>query len=259
LSARFSRAQFEQMNADVAVMVATDDERVAGYLCASSVAFNRQFPLLTAMIQRYDDVSFHGRLLAGQNTFVYGPVCIDRAERGHGVLRSLFGALRREVAGSFEAGVCFVAAGNARSLAAHEQGLQMQRVAEFEFQQRRYCILAFEVLPPMPELLPSGAVGRAAAVVYEAIAPTPQYAWPLLCKQLGTEIWVKHENHRDRRIQGAGAWSTSATGRRTRHSTRPRGPGRGPRCRRSRSPGAQPGSARERSSPTSRYRSGQRA
>jgi hypothetical protein len=145
LSARFSRAQFEQMNADVAVMVATDDERVAGYLCASSVAFNRQFPLLTAMIQRYDDVSFHGRLLAGQNTFVYGPVCIDRAERGRGVLRSLFGALRREVAGSFEAGVCFVAAGNARSLAAHEQGLQMQRVAEFEFQQRRYCILAFEV------------------------------------------------------------------------------------------------------------------
>lgn len=24
---------------------------------------------------------------------------------------------------------------------------------------------------------------------------TPQYCWPLLCKRLGTEIWVKHENH----------------------------------------------------------------
>ena len=48
----------------------------------------------------------------------------------------------------------------------------------------------------MPELLPSREqLERAAAVVYEAIAPTPQYAWPLLCEQLGTEIWVKHENH----------------------------------------------------------------
>ncbi len=25
--------------------------------------------------------------------------------------------------------------------------------------------------------------------------PTPQYRWPLLCDRLGTEVWVKHENH----------------------------------------------------------------
>lgn len=31
--------------------------------------------------------------------------------------------------------------------------------------------------------------------VYAAMAPTPQYAWPLLAEALGTEVWVKHENH----------------------------------------------------------------
>ena len=36
---------------------------------------------------------------------------------------------------------------------------------------------------------------HAAAIVYESMAPTPQYAWPLLRAQLGAEIWVKHENH----------------------------------------------------------------
>jgi threonine dehydratase len=36
---------------------------------------------------------------------------------------------------------------------------------------------------------------HAASIVYETMAPTPQYAWPLLKAQLGTEIWVKHENH----------------------------------------------------------------
>jgi threonine dehydratase len=32
-------------------------------------------------------------------------------------------------------------------------------------------------------------------VVYAAMAPTPQYAWPLLRERLGAEVWVKHENH----------------------------------------------------------------
>ncbi len=31
--------------------------------------------------------------------------------------------------------------------------------------------------------------------VYAAMPPTPQYAWPLLRQRLGTEVWVKHENH----------------------------------------------------------------
>ena len=48
----------------------------------------------------------------------------------------------------------------------------------------------------MKEFLPSAdLLDRAAAVVYQTMAPTPQYAWPLLKAALGAEIWVKHENH----------------------------------------------------------------
>jgi threonine dehydratase len=35
----------------------------------------------------------------------------------------------------------------------------------------------------------------AAALVYESMPPTPQYRWPLLESRVGTEVWVKHENH----------------------------------------------------------------
>ncbi len=35
----------------------------------------------------------------------------------------------------------------------------------------------------------------AASVVQAAMAPTPQYRWPLLEQRVGTEVWVKHENH----------------------------------------------------------------
>lgn len=35
----------------------------------------------------------------------------------------------------------------------------------------------------------------AARLVHSAIAPTPQYSWPLLNARAGGEVWVKHENH----------------------------------------------------------------
>ncbi len=38
-------------------------------------------------------------------------------------------------------------------------------------------------------------IREAADLVYRAMPPTPQYAWPLLCEALGTQVWVKHENH----------------------------------------------------------------
>ncbi len=38
-------------------------------------------------------------------------------------------------------------------------------------------------------------VEAAARTVYAVMQATPQYCWPLLCERLGTEVWVKHENH----------------------------------------------------------------
>ncbi len=35
----------------------------------------------------------------------------------------------------------------------------------------------------------------AARNVYAVMAPTPQYAWPLIARRAGREVWVKHENH----------------------------------------------------------------
>jgi threonine dehydratase len=38
-------------------------------------------------------------------------------------------------------------------------------------------------------------VAAARRIVYSAMAPTPQYPWPLLRERLGMKLWVKHENH----------------------------------------------------------------
>ena len=39
------------------------------------------------------------------------------------------------------------------------------------------------------------ALEDARRIVGEAMAPTPQIAWPLLSRRLGVETWMKHDNH----------------------------------------------------------------
>jgi threonine dehydratase len=38
-------------------------------------------------------------------------------------------------------------------------------------------------------------IEAAQAIVYRAMQPTPQYTWPLLNQRLGTQAFIKHENH----------------------------------------------------------------
>jgi len=45
-------------------------------------------------------------------------------------------------------------------------------------------------------MLPSlSQIHEAQSVIYRYMAPTPQYTWPLINQRLGTEVWIKHENH----------------------------------------------------------------
>ena len=70
------------------------------------------------------------------------------------------------------------------------------------------------------------AYEEARAIVYEAMQPTLQHAWPLISEATGCETWVKHENHtpigafkvrgglvhmRRRRLAGRGGGVITAT------------------------------------------------
>jgi threonine dehydratase len=44
-------------------------------------------------------------------------------------------------------------------------------------------------------MLSLAELDAAAHLVHGLIGTTPQYRWPLLCERVGTEVWVKHENH----------------------------------------------------------------
>ncbi len=145
LSAEFTCQQLEEIANDVALLVASEKDRILCYLCACSCDYYKQFPLLATMIRSFDSILYLGKPLRSYNIFIYGPVCIDKSHRGRGLLRGLYEALLGELSGKYEVGAAFISKDNPHSLAAHVNGLGMASPGGFEFRGRHYDILAFLV------------------------------------------------------------------------------------------------------------------
>ena len=141
----FSPRQFEEMDREIPIIVADRGAGLAGYLCSTGVAYSRSIPLLSRMIDLFPEITFRGRSLDRCRTFFYGPVCVDRPDRGRGVIEGLFRALMGRVRGRFDVGVLFVSSRNPRSMQAHLRKLGMTRVRDFTFDGRGFGFLVFEV------------------------------------------------------------------------------------------------------------------
>jgi hypothetical protein len=143
LSAEFTLSQICAMADDLGIAVARYGDRVVGYMCASRVDLVPRPLILDTMLKCLERVVFRGRRVTDTRMFIYGPVCIDKEFRGQDVLKRLFGQLTASLAGIFDTGVAFVAAGNPRSFAAHTRRLGMEKIGTFQHDGNEYLAIAF--------------------------------------------------------------------------------------------------------------------
>jgi hypothetical protein len=141
----FSLRQVSNMARDLGIIVAKDNNWVVGFVCASRCDWNYQPAIVKSMLAEFDRILFQGRPLNEYSVFIYGPVCIDLAYRGRGLLRKLYRGIKRELAGKYSVVSAFIADGNSRSLQAHRDGLGMSEVARFTHDECSHHILAFPV------------------------------------------------------------------------------------------------------------------
>lgn len=145
LSAVFSLEQTAAMAEDLGTTVAVVDGVLAGFLCAFRNDFNHGSPVVAKMIESYERLSFHGALLNTYKSYAYGPVCIHRDYRRQGLLRGLYEAQKRQLAGRFEVGVALIARSNQHSMEAHVAGLGMTDVGSFEVGGNIFATVAFRL------------------------------------------------------------------------------------------------------------------
>jgi predicted GNAT superfamily acetyltransferase len=145
LSAQFTSEQTSQIAKDLGTIVAVIDDQIVGFVCAFRNEFETGSPVIAKMLESYDRFMFESRPLRTFKSYIYGPVCIAREYRGQGLLRGLYEAQKKDLAGQFEIGVAFVSRSNPHSLDAHLKGLGMTQVGDFKCRDNVYVTLAFRL------------------------------------------------------------------------------------------------------------------
>ena len=122
----------ERMHAARALWIARDEDdgQLAAYACAVEWDFYAGSGFVERVFSHLPLPFGAGseRIVTADNSFLYGPTCIDSAFRGRGLLPSIVEAIGARYAATREFGVCFIDVRNERSLAAHERKLNFARL-----------------------------------------------------------------------------------------------------------------------------------
>jgi len=136
----------EQLNALVekerGITVAMDGGRIIAYAMAASWQFWSEWPLFAHMIEKLPENAFKGQTLSVNNSYQYGPICVNRQYRGSGVFQKVFFASLADMADRYPIMLTFINRINPRSYAAHTKKVGMEIVCEFQFNQNEYYMLA---------------------------------------------------------------------------------------------------------------------
>ena len=129
--------------ADGLFVAARGDGSLAGYAMAAGWDYWAGRPMFDLMIERFSGIEFRGVRIDRAHSYQYGPICVDRAERGKGVFLPLFEAARRGMAGRYAVGTTFINKANPRSYRAHVAKAGLVVIDEFGFGGGEYWGLAF--------------------------------------------------------------------------------------------------------------------
>ncbi len=141
----FTVSQIEEVITQNGLFIALETGKVVAYVFAGSWRFYEQWPIFSYMISRFPDLKFKQFSITTDNSFQYGPVCIEMAYRGKGLLEKLFERMRLEMVKKYPLAVTFINQANKRSYNAHVNKLGWTVIDEFSFNGRDYYGLAFEV------------------------------------------------------------------------------------------------------------------
>ena len=142
----FTVIQIEEIIKQNGIFVAEDENDVIiAYAFAGSWNYFEQWEIFNFMVSRFPKLSFDGREITTENSFQYGPVCIDKRYRGKGLLNLIFEEMRIEFYKKYPISITFINKVNVISEKAHTEKLGWVIIDEFEFNNNTYIGLAFDM------------------------------------------------------------------------------------------------------------------
>lgn len=141
----FTKEQLTDLiNEENGLFIGIKDNEIVAYVMAASWQFWSIWPMFAHMIKDLPNLQYLGQTLSVDNSYQYGPVCIDKKVRGTGVLEGIFDFSREEMSKLYPILVTFVNKINPRSYHAHTRKLGLEVIQEFEFNNNSYHELVYD-------------------------------------------------------------------------------------------------------------------
>ena len=140
----FTKEQLTQLIIEEnALFIARKNGMMVAYVMCGSWKFCSIWPIFTQMIHDLPNLNYLGQTITTENSYQYGPVCIDKSVRGSGTLEAIFDFAREEMSKRYPILVTFINKVNQRSFKAHSR-LGLEVIAEFSFNNNHYYELVYD-------------------------------------------------------------------------------------------------------------------
>jgi GNAT superfamily N-acetyltransferase len=126
------------------LFIALENEKIVAYVMSASWNFWSRWPMFAFMVEDLYNLEYLGQKLTIQNSYQYGPVCVDKEYRGSGVLEKIFDFARENMAKRFPILVTFINKINPRSYEAHTKKLKLEVIKEFSYNNNNYYELVYD-------------------------------------------------------------------------------------------------------------------
>ena len=140
----FTVEQLREIIKNEGLFVAKIGEKVIGYAFAGTWAYFSQWKIVEVMGKMLP-ITFENQEVTMENSFQYGPICIDMEFRGSGLINLLFDFMRNNMIKRFPISVTFINKINERSKKAHVDKLGWNIVDEFQFNGNNYYYLMLKM------------------------------------------------------------------------------------------------------------------
>ena len=111
--------QFQSLSKRKTAFPLPDGEKLAAYVMAASWDYWSAWPLFQYMIKELPKTEYLGQKLSTENSYQYGPICIDKGYRGTEVLPKIFEHSKMQMRKRYPILITFINQINSRSYYAH--------------------------------------------------------------------------------------------------------------------------------------------
>lgn len=126
------------------IFIAIKDNKVLAYVMSASWKYWGVWPMFAYMINELPNLKYNGITPTIDNSYQYGPVCVDKSIRGTGVLEKLFNFALESMSKRYKILITFVNKINPRSFAAHKRKLGLDILQEFNYNDNNYYEMAYD-------------------------------------------------------------------------------------------------------------------